>query len=203
MFAGCLQTGVYFLLSKDSKWPKAADPDTWQFEKDVSEVRVLFIRHGESIWNDIFNKGFGPGFLLRVIGGLLREVSLLDTPDSVLVDSPLSRTGYKQSYDLARFVERVENSPTLENDLAILRGQTTGTIVVSSNLRRAIETITIGLWSRLKRGRDKVYIMSALQVSVPCSPCAAKASTKVVLHTNGRRCTHVGDLPQCRYHVLR
>ena len=159
------QTGFYFILSKDSKWPKSADPDTWQFEKDgVSEVRVLFIRHGESVWNDIFNKGFGPGFLIRVIGGLLREISLLDTPDSVLVDSPLSRTGYKQSYDLARFVERVENSPALEKDLAILRGQTPGTIVVSSNLRRAIETVTIGLWSRLKRGREKVHIMSDLQV---------------------------------------
>jgi hypothetical protein len=26
----------------------------------ISSVRVVFIRHGESEWNDVFNKGLGP-----------------------------------------------------------------------------------------------------------------------------------------------
>ena len=26
----------------------------------VSSVRIVFIRHGESEWNDVFNKGLGP-----------------------------------------------------------------------------------------------------------------------------------------------
>jgi len=26
----------------------------------VSTVRIVYIRHGESEWNDVFNKGLGP-----------------------------------------------------------------------------------------------------------------------------------------------
>jgi broad specificity phosphatase PhoE len=26
----------------------------------VSSVRIVYIRHGESEWNDVFNKGLGP-----------------------------------------------------------------------------------------------------------------------------------------------
>lgn len=35
----------------------------------VQEVSLIFIRHGESEWNDIFNKGFKPSFLVRLVGG--------------------------------------------------------------------------------------------------------------------------------------
>ncbi|CAN0078117.1 unnamed protein product, partial [Sphacelaria rigidula] len=44
----------------------------------------------------VFNRGFGPGFFVRLVSALIREVMMLGTRDSVLFDSPLSTTGIAQ-----------------------------------------------------------------------------------------------------------
>lgn len=31
------------------------------------EVRLIFVRHGESVWNYVFNRSFGPSFLVRLV----------------------------------------------------------------------------------------------------------------------------------------
>ncbi|CAN0440510.1 unnamed protein product, partial [Laminaria digitata] len=58
--------------------------------------RVIFLRHGESEWNEVFNRGFGPMFLVRLVKAFVREVMMLSTRDSVFFDSPLSNTGIQQ-----------------------------------------------------------------------------------------------------------
>ncbi|CAN0496567.1 unnamed protein product, partial [Ectocarpus sp. 8 AP-2014] len=44
----------------------------------------------------VFNRGFGPSFLVRLVSAFVREVMMLSTRDSVFFDSPLSNTGIQQ-----------------------------------------------------------------------------------------------------------
>ena len=68
--------------------------------------RILFIRHGESCWNVMFNRGFlTRNFLPNLVSGLLDEVSLLPTADSVFLDSPLSPLGISQALSLQSWVD--------------------------------------------------------------------------------------------------
>lgn len=61
----------FMILAKDNKGvgpKKNPDPDT--VKEKVSQgltkkKRIIFIRHGESDWNNIFNKGFGFSFPVR------------------------------------------------------------------------------------------------------------------------------------------
>lgn len=44
----------------------------------------------------VFNRGFGPSFLVRLVSAVVREVMMLSSRDSVFFDSPLSNTGIQQ-----------------------------------------------------------------------------------------------------------
>ena len=44
-----------------------------------------------------------------------------------------------------------------------MRGDSDSSIIVSSNLRRAVSTTTIALWPRIKRVNEKIIILSSLQ----------------------------------------
>ena len=46
------------------------------------KVRLVFIRHGESMWNYAFNRGFKPSFLWRWLETTLYELYLLPLEDS-------------------------------------------------------------------------------------------------------------------------
>ena len=69
-----LYGAIYLLLSKDkigkSQLARAPDADEIASRVD-SEVRIIFIRHGESMWNLVFNRGFGPSFLVRLVKAVL------------------------------------------------------------------------------------------------------------------------------------
>lgn len=45
----------------------------------------------------MFNRGFGPSFLVRLVRAFIREVMMLGTRDSVFFDSPLSNYGIRQA----------------------------------------------------------------------------------------------------------
>ena len=133
--------------------------------KNTRKKRIVFIRHGESVWNEMVNKGFlPPGFPYRVLRGVVREIFLLTSRDSVFYDSPLSAEGVTQAKDLASFLQDDSNGKGLAGQyVRILRGQEGSSVIVSSNLRRAAATIYIGLYARLKRIGEKVLLLSALQ----------------------------------------
>lgn len=121
------------VLSQDRKWEKQPDADIIKDAKDIQTKQVIFIRHGESDWNEVylhtctsvstnysrdysneqmererenqyyhqcfffvliisykvFNRGFGPSFLVRLFNAIVREIQYLVTQDSLFFDSPL------------------------------------------------------------------------------------------------------------------
>jgi len=56
-----------------------------------------------------------------------------------------------------------KKSDDAEKSLRILRGTEGKSILVTSNLQRAIETVSISFWGRLQRSGEKVHVLSDLQ----------------------------------------
>uniref|UniRef100_A0A061RFY4 Uncharacterized protein n=1 Tax=Tetraselmis sp. GSL018 TaxID=582737 RepID=A0A061RFY4_9CHLO len=154
------------LFSTDKRWSKPRlDPEVVKDTKPADKKLLVFIRHGESDWNEVFNRGFGPTFFVRLVKAIYREMLLLVTSDSVFIDSSLSPLGVAQARDLLSFLDQPA-TPADNADLhALLRGENsvTSSVVVSSNLRRALATAAIGLQPRLKETKERVLISSDLQ----------------------------------------
>jgi len=151
------------LIGKDKKWKKKGRPDPAKVQgaADARTKRIIFIRHGESEWNLIFN--VGPKVLVpfKAVYALVRETLLflrLDD-DSVLYDSPLNEEGLKQARELNEVLEALT-----ESDDARAALDREASILCSSNLRRAAQTVALGLQSRLEANPDeRVHCLSALQ----------------------------------------
>merc|ERR1711865_183024 len=136
-----------------------------------NQRRIIFIRHGESDWNKIFNRGIDKGkTLFRFILYPILELLKFPMADSHFYDSPLSDRGIDQCECLAAHIGlhvsmQPDKGQTLawKRDLADLQANPgTRSIVVTSQLRRAVSTCTIGLWSRLKKTGEKVLLLSSL-----------------------------------------
>lgn len=130
--------------------------------------KIVFMRHGESDWNDIFNKGIGPSMVYRLFCGLFREMMLMITMDSVFLDSPLNKDGFKQAKDMNEFFEKDPLPTTSESGKEIFnaisgKNSSMTSVITTSNLRRAIATTTVGLWSRIQRTKEQIMILSSLQ----------------------------------------
>lgn len=165
--------GTWFMIaSKDNKklGPKHNSCSDELLKKGVKKTTktIVFLRHGESDWNDIFNKGFGPSMFFRLLRGFFREAMMMISMDSVFLDSPLNKEGFEQAKEVNSFFEKKPLGTTSESGKEIfhaIAGVDTdiSSVIVSSNLRRAIATTTIGLWSRLMRTKEQVLILSSLQ----------------------------------------
>jgi hypothetical protein len=149
---------THLLFSSDKKWKKLGDPE--RVSKKRSKT-IYFVRHGESQWNVVFNRGFGKTFPKRFGSALQREAHLFTTLDSVFVDSPLSTLGADQAIELKTFIESIPD----DTDPAVIlkTGEPGKSILASSNLRRALSTETIGFWPRLRRTQEKIHVLSSLQ----------------------------------------
>ncbi|CAN0012610.1 unnamed protein product, partial [Phaeothamnion confervicola] len=182
---------LHMLLSQDKKFKPLIDPGRIRVSPDASVKRIVFIRHGESEWNEVFNRGFGPSFIVRLVRALIREMIFLTSRDSVFFDSPLSETGIRQTQELIKFLQRApptdgSRDPRATEIVMALRGGgggdpgsggsiasggnggggggDTATVVLgTSNLRRAIVTGLVVLWERLRRTREKFFVLSSLQ----------------------------------------
>jgi hypothetical protein len=145
--------------------------------------RVVFIRHGESVWNEIFNKS-KVMLVPRLLKSICIEIAFMVTRDSVFLDSPLNAEGTEQCRILVDFFEQdatVESVPDAnQNEYgdsdgstlsvaewhAICRGSCgydSKSVLASSNLRRALCTATVALWGRLQRTGEKMCILSCGQ----------------------------------------
>ena len=128
---------------------------------------IVFIRHGESDWNEVFNKE-KIMLLPRAFLGCLREWNPLGkcckAQDSVYLDSPLSIEGCEQADGLRDYLFR-RGDPSSNTSVKVAReGSPDDSVVVSSNLRRALHTGLIALHPRLERNAgEKVLLLAELQ----------------------------------------
>ena len=110
---------------------------------------------------------------------MIREAQIYATSDSIFLDSPLNHEGFHQALELGRFIKKSGeettadlSNPRMNEYLTALRGDTINkqtnqpaltSIIFTSNLRRAISTVTAALWERLSSRGEKVHLHSALQ----------------------------------------
>lgn len=173
---------VFMVLNKDKKGlGKKGNEDPKKFfaenVKNPVTKRFIFVRHGESDWNSIFNKGIS-GIFKNLVPCLFKELRQWSDPsNSTFLDSPLNQEGIEQAHGLKEFLKsRYNTDPaSLTNDkekkrqeiIDIINGKTGSSIVCASNLRRAIATTTVGLWGRIEHGKEKIWISSHLQEISP------------------------------------
>lgn len=172
----------HLFFSNVQKWKpqkEALDPENCPWPKDNERMaadtrRIILVRHGESEWNKVFNRGFAKGMIVvRILLYPVLELLKFAFADSYFYDSPLSDRGLKECHELADFLrtppaKRKDGVVTaLERDKQDLRGDPqTRSVVVSSQLRRAAGTAAIGLWPRLQsttaQGEEQVLLLSSL-----------------------------------------
>lgn len=158
----------FMIYSKDTKGlgPKYnPNPDHIK-DQDLPSKRFIFIRHGESDWNNMFNKGVNLSMIRRLVNGFTDEGKVLFENKSFFIDSPLNEEGIEQALELSRFLEsehHPEASPIVKTIIDELRGRSGSSIVVTSTLRRAIATTTLALWPRIQRTHEKIMVLSSLQ----------------------------------------
>jgi len=156
---------------KDDK--DRGDDDTSNTSR-VEKKTIIFIRHGESTWNDTFNRGDRSklNFLLSFFPNLLKAlcyewyffVTGKDL-DSWFYDSPLSEKGLRQARGIQSFLanhnpESVTNANKREGEyIQYMLDASTNSILVSSNLRRAISTLAIGFQDRLQDNPDETFLL--------------------------------------------
>jgi bisphosphoglycerate-dependent phosphoglycerate mutase len=165
---------IFMVLAKDTKGvgvKSNPDPDKIKslLTPTSGKKTFIFIRHGESDWNNVFNKGFGPSFIVRLLSAMFNELRLYAFTNSVFIDSPLNMEGVAQAVELAKFVENanktVDTADASFKWLNLLAGNDTNTssVIVSSTLRRAIATTTLGLWPRVQKTGEPIMVLSSLQ----------------------------------------
>lgn len=161
--------GIIFLIfSRESKGISKA-PDAGKLILSKKKKTIIFIRHGESDWNEIFNDS-KVKLLPRLIRGFFREAMMFMTKDSVFLDSPLSVKGVKQAESLQKFLKTYNPNPVSDPEVTKMvsmlngdKGYKKDSVLVSSNLRRAINTGCVAMWPRLKQNGERITILSSLQ----------------------------------------
>ena len=178
-----ITTFKFLAQSKDKKYKKPEE-DPASFFKDglegdnIEKKTVIFLRHGESTWNDTFNKGdrkLGQ-FLLGFIPGLFKSFGLEwyflvsgQSSESWFFDSPLSEKGISQAEGVRKFLKDTNpefSTPKEARLIKLMKGEGGEKCqLVSSNLRRAISTLAIAVGDRLNKKvkDDKILILAELQ----------------------------------------
>ena len=155
-------------VGRDKRWrSRRVDARTVRAARLVDTKRLVFVRHGESEWNRIFNVGPKALAPFKLAIALVREAALLlrGDPGSVFLDAPLTTLGLEQAQAVAAVLRGPPAGPAAALELATLRGDATAprtSVVVSSNLRRAAQTAALAFQHRL-RGGEAVRVLSCLQ----------------------------------------
>lgn len=185
---------MYMVLAKDTKGIGAkyqiagSEGDPRALAKtdycEASKKTIIFIRHGESDWNLIFNKGKNPMMLVRLFLAFVREWMGVFGRDSPFLDSPLNDEGIDQAVELRAFIEadHQADSDRQREILQVLRGESgaASSIMVASNLRRAISTLTVAAWPRMVRANEKIHLLSYVQeISRNIDTCALSGIKEV------------------------
>ena len=198
-------TIIFLLFSKDKTWKKPERDPAGAMILSCSGVKmrtkqIIFVRHGESLWNSTFNKGdrnlgtFILGYIPFLIYSFSIEWYLFITghsQESWFFDSPLSNKGINQARELRDFLIDIAHGRQKATDedrniVNIMLGNTkeSESVLISSNLRRAITTCAVAFQYRLEKkiANDDIIISSDLQeVSLnPDSLCITPAKGTVI-----------------------
>jgi len=182
------QGTMYLMFCNDKSWRKPQDPsivvnpileqenESTDYGRVVERKTIYFVRHGESTWNDTFNKGshrskaaFVIGYIPGLIKSLLFELYLIlsGKMDSWFYDSPTSFLGLNQVEELSKFLARdFSDDDAVAQHVAVLMAKPDAppSKLVSSSLRRAVSTVAGGFRDRLKRRpQEKVLVLPSLQ----------------------------------------
>jgi hypothetical protein len=157
--------GTIFLLLSNEKKGMSKCKDSAKLQLQQSKT-VIFIRHGESDWNFIFNKN-KLLLLPRLVLGVFREAALFIFSNSVFIDSALSKEGVEQAKQLQKAIFAADQegatAGNVREAIKVLKGDGGSSVMVSSNLRRAVGTGCIALWPRIKKNEERIIILSQLQ----------------------------------------
>lgn len=87
---------LYFLFCHDKSWKKPRDPKqvvppVIAAKGPIERKTVYFVRHGESTWNDTFNKGSHRSAVVFVIGFLPGLVKALLFETYIILSGKLDR----------------------------------------------------------------------------------------------------------------
>nr|CCA24565.1 conserved hypothetical protein [Albugo laibachii Nc14] len=141
---------------------------TLNISQHVSK-RIIYIRHGESEWNVLFNRPWSSSTVWYAIQALLKEFIALPTSGSIFLDSPLSTTGVRKSLLLQKRIRSLSDalneysSASKISLLHCLQTSSADSIIVTSNLRRSIQTALIASKGRLQLDKEQLYVLSSLQ----------------------------------------
>ncbi|EAN97015.1 hypothetical protein C3747_1g332 [Trypanosoma cruzi] len=160
MKIGSYISGVQFMMVADDLPKSFTGSNHMQMKAPATEgskrvIRVVFIRHGQSVWNSLFNS-FGALWPLRLVKAFVRETIYLfmDPFNSVIIDSPLSSKGNLEAEELAQFIRTSKGKISFDTNTSL---------VVCSNLRRAMETAVVGMRPRISSTRERIVVDSSLQ----------------------------------------
>mmetsp|Transcript_7258 Transcript_7258/g.30880 ORF Transcript_7258/g.30880 Transcript_7258/m.30880 type:complete len:354 (+) Transcript_7258:60-1121(+) len=169
------QSFSYLFFSKDMKWPTepcagaAFDKALAAATGKVERKTFILLRHGESTWNETFNRGFAPAsFIPRALHAILTETYLFlaGVKDSWFYDSPLTNEGIEQAEEFRTFLKASKGAASQEGEklVPVMRGDDPSKcLLVSSNLRRALSTAAVALYDRLEANEEKLRVTSLLQ----------------------------------------
>lgn len=155
---------LLMIVGRDKRWrrrpPSSSDV---RLSNATKTKKLLFLRHGESEWNLIFNKGPKPLVPFKLVAALMREARMLLAldPGSVLFDSPLNMEGLEQAQELARVLKG--DAPLDGGDAAdaeALRGAG-DCVICSSNMRRALQTAAVAF--QRPQPPPRIHVLSCLQ----------------------------------------
>lgn len=171
---------IYLVMCNDKSWKKPRDSKLvvgpiLDAGGPVERKTIYFVRHGESTWNDTFNKGshrsalvFAIGFVPGLIKAMLYEtyIILSGKLDSWFYDAPISHLGLGQIEQLGIFFTQAPANEEEAKHIAILRADPGAkpSKILCSSLRRAVSTLAFAFKDRLsRRPQEKILIIPPLQ----------------------------------------
>ncbi|XP_053991612.1 uncharacterized protein LOC128883365 isoform X2 [Hylaeus volcanicus] len=148
------------------------------------QKKIFFVRHGESLWNKTFNRPNVFVLPLRILYILFLEFFFFFSHDSILCDSPLSTSGENQAFFLKKWIQN-KKTKTSTNDFFLLIDSNKESIekkeklnnnekdlfdldvdsslIVVSNLRRAMSTATLAMPINPQHEERRLYVLPFLQ----------------------------------------
>ncbi|KAF8821161.1 phosphoglycerate mutase family protein [Cardiosporidium cionae] len=187
---------AYFIFSTDRKGIKEAialqDVEQIRQSDIVGQKTIIFMRHGESVWNYVFNRIRSVGIIFRVLLCIICEFFLFPDRDVLLIDSPLSANGITECIKLREQIfqssigtkdasrsnrsgrGKFQPSVKKESHRELLMGASSepNTVIV-----RTISTAIIVFGERIRTKGEDICVLPCLQEAGRNLDCVSLLST--------------------------